>query len=277
MRILAAVIIFNSDYDLLRENISKYIYDVEQTVVWDNSIGQRATLNRRWLNSNFPKAVYMTDGENVGIAKALNKVSCYADKNNFDVLLTMDDDSVFDDFKSYHQRAVKEWETNGLSIISPTVNVSRRENLQNYVLIDDAITSGMLVPLTILKAVGGYEEKFFLEAIDVDLCYNARRHGYKVLADSSALLLQRYGKPVHVKLRGHDMPYNDYAPSRLYAVFRNHIYLCKRYHWPKSLLWKIFRQYFIGLVLRSALLGGNNSMDKFKAAFRGTADGIKMK
>lgn len=276
MRILAVVVIYHPDLNLLDQNLSKFCNDVEQTAVWDNTPKEDAGTNKQWLSVHYPKAVYMTAGENVGIGKALDAAFSYALDNKFDALLTMDDDSIFNGFREYRNRAMTEWTGHGESIISPMVNRHYDSQAEGYMEITDAITSGMLVPVSILKATDGYESRFFLEAIDVDLCYHARSLGYRVLADRQAILTQRYGKPSVRKILGRDIPYNDYTPKRLYGIFRNHVFLCRRYHWPRTLVRKIFRKYFVGLVMRSVMLGGKSPSKKLRATFKGIADGLRL-
>ena len=100
------IVIFYYPTDEVWKNIASYIDLLDKLIIWNNTPGNQ-------LDLHFPtweeKIVLMGVGKNLGIGKALNKAILYAKENQYDYLLTMDQDSHFvkKDFKLY-LKAIKD-------------------------------------------------------------------------------------------------------------------------------------------------------------------------
>ena len=71
----------------------------------------------------------------------------------------------------------------------------------------------MIVPVDILKHVGGYYEKFKVDAIDIEFCYRVKQYGYKVIMYKYASTQQQYGQPYVKKVFGHTFEGHNYPPA----------------------------------------------------------------
>ncbi len=274
MKILAVVVLYEPNISILHENLNAYVSHVEQTIAWDNS-PYSYRRNEEFLKQEYPSIIYMGDGRNYGISYVLNKAWEYARENNHEVLLTMDQDSVFVDFTTYRKRVEDYWKTEGLCVCGPTPNlnkslsISQEFSRKNYV-----ITSGMLIPISLLNVCGGYELDFKVDGIDVELCYHLKERGFYTYVDNRSDLVQRYGEQKVKKLLGRTFLCANYNASRLYGIFRNHIIIWRKYNHPKEIKRMVIHDYFVSFVIKDVLLFGNNKIKKLWAVFKGIRDGF---
>ena len=130
MKILAAIVIYNPDWSLLGDNIRAFYDHVDHILVWNNSDARIRLSDIRGLQPFFQKTTYKTLHKNVGIAQALNYAWHYAKEHGYDTLLTMDDDSVFEDYGTYRQRVEQHWQANGLSLCGPAAQPTKERGMQ---------------------------------------------------------------------------------------------------------------------------------------------------
>ena len=91
MKILAVVVAYHPEPDLLRRNLDSFADGVDHILLWRNSP----------VECDHPKVELAGDGTNQGIGTALNAAWTYAVQNGFDWLLTMDQDSCWEDFEAF--------------------------------------------------------------------------------------------------------------------------------------------------------------------------------
>ena len=273
MKILAVIVTYHPDLDRLRRNISAFCDGVDHILLWDNSECALSVSVYESLCGVREKLTYKHSEENVGISAALNHGWRFASENGFDTLLTMDDDSVFEDFAAYRQHVEALWEE-GLCLCGPRAQEGENRGMRR---VPHLITSGMLVPVSLVDEAGGWCEDFFVDGIDIDLCINLRRKKFFSYCDTDSRLCQRYGTPATRRLWGLTLRSPNYSAERLHDIFRNHIIILRKYHYPLDLLWHIIRLYFIGFVLKGVLLVESGKKAKLKAVWQGIKDGIKYK
>lgn len=89
------------------------------------------------------------------------------------------------------------------------------------------ITSGMLLPVEVLRTVGLMREDYFIDHVDVEWCHRARAAGYHLYGTGLATMFQRMGDSrIRVWYMGWRYE-NEYPPVRVYYRIRNFISLCK--------------------------------------------------
>ena len=278
-KLLAVVVTYHPDLTLLKEDITAFADRVGEVFVWDNSPAPDNAKTEAFLRQHFPHVVYDGWGENKGVSYGLNRGWKYALEHDYDVMLTMDQDSRFEDFGTYLNRVLDKWEKEGLCVCGPTPNRQQSEQKasQGFIRSIAVITSGMLVPMQILNDADGYCEDFFVDAIDFDFCYRIREKGYEAYMDQESNLIQVFGEPRYKKILGMKIHGYGYSPSRVQGIFRNHIITWRRYHHPWVLLRHIVKQYFCNYLLKGVLLVEDKKWTKWKAAFKGTVAGFKYK
>ena len=101
-----------------------------------------------------------------------------------------------------------------------------------FIECDHLITSGTLIPASVLDRIGGLDEGLFIDNVDTEWCFRAKSTGYKLFGVCSAHMLHAIGDS-SVKIW---LPLADrvvvHRPPRLYYIVRNHVLLYGRRHTP---------------------------------------------
>jgi rhamnosyltransferase len=277
MKVLAIVILYHPDLQILHENLMAFTYHVDTTMIWDNSPKETFIKNENYVRNLFPHIIIQGNGINHGISYGLNQAWEYARQNQFDVLLTMDQDSIFCDFDTYLKRVEKKWNAEGLSACGPTPNLQKSDDISTEFRKEShLITSGMLVPVSLLNVCGGYCQDYMIDGIDIELCYRLKNCGYQTFIDNRSNLVQRFGQHETRKIPfWGEKAFSNYNASRLYEIFRNHIITWRRYRFPWKLAKLIFYEYFISYVIKDIIILGNNKKKHLYAVYKGIIDGFR--
>ena len=98
---------------------------------------------------------------------------------------------------------------------------------------DFLITSGCLLPLAVLERVGGMDEALFIDNVDLEWCFRARHHGYRLYGVAAARMQHRIGD----RLRRLPLGLGEvvvHSPARLYYMMRNRLLLYRRRETPRT-------------------------------------------
>jgi len=245
-RILAIVVTYFPEKELIEKNIYAFIDHVDKVIIWENTPKDKKHLYR-YINN--PKVEYCGDGVN-SISHALNYAWKYAEKNGYDYLLTMDQDSVFEDF-SYYLKYTVYAEKAPHGIWSPWIvshEFPKKKCLtEDMIEMKTAITSGLLQKVSLISELGGWNEGFDIDGIDDEYVFNAARKGIKTYAIRNAFLVQQYGRPRNVSLGGHSVSLPNYSPRRYYSIYLTHVQLMRMF--PEQEMFKLVcREHWLGLI-----------------------------
>ena len=94
--ILAGITLFNPDVARLEENISSIYGQVDRVICVDNGSDNIKNIEDCVLN-NWKNITIIKNGKNEGIAKALNQMFEFAIEQQYEYVLTLDQDSVCPD------------------------------------------------------------------------------------------------------------------------------------------------------------------------------------
>lgn len=176
------------------ENINSYLNGLNKLYLVDNSEKENEKLKDNFIKFS-SKIEYIKMNGNKGIAKALNTAKNKAIKENFEWLLTMDQDSKFesDNFIKMLE-LVKKYFNENIAIFSP-FHKTIENNYDNKEIIekDLVMTSGNLLNLKIAKKIGDFEEKFFIDEVDHDYCYRIKKQNYKIIVLNKVILNHNLG------------------------------------------------------------------------------------
>tara|TARA_R110002110_G_scaffold26911_1_gene98429 strand:+ start:48846 stop:49823 length:978 start_codon:yes stop_codon:yes gene_type:complete len=135
------------------------------------------------------------------------------------------------------------------------------------------ITSGTLIPMSMLRKVGPMREDFFIDQVDSEWGMRARHLGFKLIGCGPAKMYQRMGEnSVQVWYLGWRKE-SLYSPLRLYYRIRNFVALLKdpRIDWR----WKVRSSWYtMGLVYTHSIFAPRR-YDSIVFAFKGLLDGIR--
>lgn len=234
MKIAATVILYNPKDDVF-DNIESYIKGVDLLIVVDNSTQHNIKLIDK-IKDSFTNILYINNNDNLGIATALN-IACYkAIELDYDWILTMDQDSRFLDFKSYIACLQKVSDKQNLAIIA----ANTQWNAKNYIVKEPSydyeeksivITSANFLNLSIFKALGGFEEKLFIDMVDYDYCLKVNSQDYKIFYFKDVLVEHSLGDLIKRKnlFTRKIKEKIEHNPQRVYYITRNYLYISKVY------------------------------------------------
>lgn len=96
---------------------------------------------------------------------------------------------------------------------------------------DFLISSGSLIPLSVLDAVGGMDEGLFIDNVDMEWSFRARSKGYVLVGVCGAVMTHELGEDRRELLGGYQQVVH--SPVRLYYIMRNRVLLYRLPHTPR--------------------------------------------
>lgn len=145
--------------------------------------------------------------------------------------------------------------------------------VEPHVVSSSIITSGMLIPVSAVKEVGGMLDELFIDHVDVEWCHRARARGYEIVGTGNAILCHRMGDDgMRVWYLGWRMM-SEYGPLRLYYRFRNFVHLLKLPYIPAA--WKLRAGWYWLGNLYGHVLYARGRARNLRAAVAGIFDGIR--
>lgn len=129
--------------------------------------------------------------------------------------------------------------------------------------------SGMVVPATVFRESGGFEESLFIDYVDAEYSFRLTHRGYDLYALPNARFLHRMGeRSVPFWLAGWRV-WPHRSPQRHYYLFRNAMRLLRRPYVPR--VWKFWA---VPKLILTALVHGCGDKDRV-AQLRAMASGFR--
>ena len=256
MNLACLVVLYNPQtigIEKVKNNILSYANFCQKTYIIDNSEKQDIGLK---IAGSLKKSEYIFNGNKAGIAGALNKGCAQALADGFDYILTMDQDSWFEEeqikqfIKDSAEYAKKDKKSVSFSSKIKTLNESvywtewiRRNVLSplkrkvlgkkykkeaDIKFPTEVFTSGNIIKLSVWKEIDGFYEPYFIDEVDFNFCHRLKRAGYNIVKFSYCHLNHFLGKKTFALLPKH---LNSYSTFRLYYIFRNRF--IERYLFPE--------------------------------------------
>lgn len=249
MKIAACIITFNPDINRLKKNIEFVFYQVEKIFLYDN--GSENLMHILEICKSFSKdrIEILANHENLGLPINLNDCLKKCNEQNFEWLLTLDQDSICDEnlVMIYKELIL---EKNDLKIISFTPEILEdriSQELTNIdisnVLIDKCITSGNMIKVNEIIKIGGFDESYFIDNVDFDLCARIIINGYKIMKTSKTYIHHTIGDSKEHRIILKKIVSYNHSPIRVYYIFRNTFYYNKKYNKYKDI--KIKYRFFL--------------------------------
>lgn len=273
MNICAGIVLFNPEIERLNENIEHIRKQVPMVILVDN--GSSNLEDVKSLICDLPNIILLENGKNLGIAQALNRILRKAQKEHYEWVLTLDQDSVSTDglIREYRDFLENCSEKNigclTCNIVDRNFSLEKRE--AGFEDIDYCITSGSLMNVEITLSVGGFDESMFIDKVDCDICINLRQHGYRIVRIAYEGLLHEIGHAKQINLGFRKWELYNHSSFRRYYMCRNASYLLRKYHngyVVKMFLKEIF-QFFL------VLLFEEDKKEKAGKSIKGFFDGFK--
>ena len=227
MNIAGVVILYHPDMELLSANIQTYVSGLKQLYVYDNSENKTPGIEEALTKIN-PSIQYKFYNTNEGIAKRLNQAMDHAALNQYDYLLTMDQDSSFKvgDFEKYKTLIQSSTYNNVAQFgvnCQPDFTQPKEQSEEALTL----ITSGSILNLSLTKNIGPFNEALFIDFVDAEFSYRVIQNGYLNLMFSNIVLNHSLGTLVEGRSLGNFKKSMRiiHTPIRVYYIVRNGLYL----------------------------------------------------
>jgi rhamnosyltransferase len=288
-RYCAAIVLFNPDDDLFVANIAAIVKAGLTPIVFDNT--PTADLRRHhqeylatWLVSH--DCHYLTEGRNVGLSAAYNKILEYTEKlGSVEGVLFLDQDSTLP-IESIHNLLASYQRVKTLQPVGVISGMAMRPESVPYrvyalehaesgssglVKVKMTPSSFSFVPVSAINVVGKFYDDFFIDHIDVDFCYRCRNAGLLVAMDTSAPFPHRIGHGLVTLLGKPITPVS--SPFRHYYQVRNIILSARRRgaSWFEATNEVVKRFIVIGIVG----LAAGEFWKRYRYALWGLRDGVR--
>jgi rhamnosyltransferase len=262
------------------ENIPQILSQVQNLVVVDNgsSAEELGPLRAKRQSLGFE---LIENGENLGIAEALNQGIRWAQSHGYSWMILFDQDSgITDGFVSHMFSA---WESHPdrervgslhPRYVDPETSIEAavpRASDGSPVL---PMTSGSLMPGWIFDKIGWFASEYFIDAVDWEYCFRIRAAGYLIADSRQAKLLHSPGSPARAVILGRTFHLSRHSSARRYYISRNSIVLCRKYFFSFpgwSLL--IFYRHLHETII--CLLAEENRTGKLRSFLLGTWDALR--
>ena len=248
-KICAGIVLYNPELELLQKNVNALLEQpLERIYLYDNNSQNAAKIAE--VFRDWDGVEYLHNDENKGIAYALNQLIDHADKAGYDWCLTMDQDSVC--APNLIAEYTKYLDYPKVGLLCPFVLNNGKFTLAEFSKLDladiteikdpiDCITSACLNNVKVIKKIGGYTEKLFIDFVDTDINCKVLENNYKIIRVNTTYLVQKMGN-------AHKVPFfellqevtkkdvfrrmkvaNVYTDQRLYYSARNSRYVRNTY------------------------------------------------
>ncbi|WP_312470523.1 glycosyltransferase family 2 protein [Neobacillus sp.] len=283
-RVCAVVVCYYPNMEEFPLNIDSIASQVDQLLIVDNS---EIPLKMDFINGKEyqDKIEFILLGENKGIGAAQNIGIQKAIDLGFDGVLLLDQDS------NPPQNLVEELSRgfqylNSLEIkvacLGPEIYNKESEAVYtpllnkgvslttDFVEKDAIISSGKLLISDAVQQIGLMDETLFIDLVDFEWCWRARKFGYRVFTNKKA----RMGHMVGQKNKKLFNVYNLLIPSpiRHYYQFRNSLLLLRKGYVPKYWKVRVLIERTIDLFVYPFFI--NPKRIRFKYIRKGIMDGV---
>lgn len=250
-RVCAVIVTYHPEPPVLAAAVEAIAPQVGHVLLIDNATPD-ATFARALPAPSPANATILRNRANLGLGAAYNQAARHARASGCTHLLLLDQDSIaapdmVEVLAEAHERlgrAVR------LAAVGPCFVDTRTGRAAPFVRIgfpfnqriapepgtetecDFLISSGTLVALDVLDAVGGMDETLFIDNIDIEWSFRARRNGYRLYGVGRASMKHTIGDDVRC------LPFGlgevvVHSPTRLYYMTRNRVVLYRRPGTPR--------------------------------------------
>jgi rhamnosyltransferase len=234
--ICAVVVSFHPDPDF-PARVNRIMREAGALVIVDNG-SEEAALRMLAELSREPGVSLELNGENFGVARALNIGIRRARLLGYEWVLLLDQDSELD------AGMVKELIAAHASFPEPARlavlgagfrDVHKPETELSNPLgvpweeVESVITSGSLLRLATFDRIGPFRDEFFIDHVDSEYCFRARARGYRVVKTRKPLMSHAIGASTHHAILGIGKWTSNHSADRRYYMARNDTVMLKEY------------------------------------------------
>lgn len=300
-RVLAITVCFNPKKEQLSASVAALMEQGCDVILVDNgsqNVAELRDIVHGVTSSNGTSCQLVELDSNLGLGAAHNRGIRYAQEHGYDYVLIMDQDSLPLPNMVTNLVAANQQQTADGNNVSATgvtyLNESNGsesffirfgafkfqrhycQNNESYIEADFLISSGSLISLESLTAIGLMEESLFIDHVDTEWFLRAHAKGFKAYGVCNARMQHGLGEQTHeVSLGGRKRNVPQHKPFRYYYIFRNSVLLYKR-PYPSG-LWKWNDVQRLGMIFIMFGLLKSPRKSNLTMMVKGVWDGLKGK
>jgi len=275
----AVIVTYHPNAEML-ERVFNVRAQVQGLVVVDNG-SNAEELGPLRLASQTLDFQLIENGENLGIAEALNRGVLWAKNKAYPWVILFDQDSRITE--GYVRQMFAAWESHPererVGSVQPKY-VDPETGIEQVVwragdggpVIPP--TSGSLLPAWIFDKIGWFASEYFIDCVDFEYCFRMRAAGYLIADSRQAVLLHAAGHPDRrLAFLGFSFRPTHHSAMRRYYMSRNRIVLYRKYI-------RVFPRWVLQSMNESlretvkCFLGEQDRARKFRNFLLGTWDGL---
>lgn len=232
--VCAVLVTYHPDAEII-ENLRNVLAEVQGLVVVDNGSAPHELEALRTAARDFGFHL-IENGENLGIAEALNQGVRWAKSERYPWILLFDQDSRT--HAGFVDAMLKTWlshpQREKVASIYPRYTHPELGYTQLAPLASDGsliwcMTSGTLMPAWIFDKVGWFASDFFIDWVDVEYGFRIRAAGYVMAESQEAVLLHDPGQSAPASFLGLRFWPSHHSAVRRYYMSRNRVVVFRNY------------------------------------------------
>lgn len=222
--VCCGIVTYNPQLERLRDCITSVSNQVYEIIIFDNGSRNIDDIKNEVLQYKNVKIV--SNEVNLGIATALSRIMNYAYEHDYDWVISLDQDSVLKEgsVRKYLEYSRQLQHVGMLTCLIKDRNFidEKNENQQSPVVeVEYCITSGAFTSVEAYMSTPGYDESFFIDYVDFDLCYSLKERKYKIYRINHVGILHEVGKGENRKILWKTIVVYHEKPWRFYYIARN--------------------------------------------------------
>lgn len=247
--VCAVIVTYHPNAEML-EHMSTVLAQVQGLVVVDNGSNDDELGPLRAARSALGFHL-IENGENLGIAEALNQGVRWARSDGYPWVILFDQDSIITD--GFVGRMFGAWKSHPdrerVASIHPRYADPKTGVELHVPRADDGspifpMTSGTLMPAWVFDKIGWFASEYFIDVVDWEYSFRIRAAGLLVADSSHAKLLHTAGHPSSATILGRTVQYSQHNAIRRYYISRNCVAFYRKYlfSFPEWILRTVYRQ-----------------------------------
>ena len=283
---IVAVIVSYYPAAELTDNVTALLDQVDEVVIVDNGSGAAGKELLERLGG-YPRLSIIYNGDNLGVAAALNIGVRFAKAAGHQWMATFDQDSkvtpgmiktMLQAYDTYPQKEKvaslsPRYQNQSTGQIMPIRSKFPRDDESSYAQVLVVMTSGNLIKTSVFDAVGYFNESLFIDHVDSEFCLRCASRGYKVLEVKDAILLHCNGAPTQHRFLRKLRSTSNHGILRRYYIARNGIYVYKKFAFTYP-GWVAQDAYRFLKVMIMLMMFETDKRQKLVAVVRGVVHGL---
>lgn len=237
MKTTVVYVTYNPNTELLSKSLNSIVSQVDKVTIVDNTPNKDKKLEM--LKTNSVEIIYLEDNygvayaQNIGIKKALGE--------NCDYVMLSDQDTIYPD--NYISDMIKVFDIyDNVGAVAPKFIDGMKKSYGGFISLTpiifrrffpqsglhevmQVIASGKILNAKYLSDIGLMDEELFIDWVDLEWCWRARKKGYKIIGNADVVIEHQHGDS------SKDIGFREVilrSPIRHYYTTRNAFHLALR-------------------------------------------------